>query len=138
TSLNFEPIAFEKEVFLDLDIAPEIVLHGNQMQLNQLAHILIDNAVKYSEEQGVVKIRLTSQGDRVIFSVNNRGNVISPEDLEHIFDRFYRAEKSRSTKGYGLGLAIAQSIVQSMNGKLIAESDAENGTTFTAEFKTGK
>ena len=138
TSLNFEPIAFEKEVFLDLDIAPEIVLHGNQMQLNQLAHILIDNAVKYSEEQGIVKIRLTSQGDRVIFSVNNRGNVISAEDLEHIFDRFYRAEKSRSTKGYGLGLAIAQSIVQSMNGKLSAESDAENGTTFTAEFKTGK
>ena len=108
------------------------------MQLNQLAHILIDNAVKYSEEQGIVKIRLTSQGDRVIFSVNNRGNVISAEDLEHIFDRFYRTEKSRSTKGYGLGLAIAQRVVQSMNGKLTAESDAENGTTFTAEFKTGK
>ncbi|MEE0675020.1 MAG: HAMP domain-containing sensor histidine kinase, partial [Ruminococcus sp.] len=138
TSLNFEPIAFEKEVFLDLEIESGIVLHGNSMQLNQLAHILIDNAVKYSEKQGVVKIRLSNKGDKIEFSVNNKGNVISPEDLEHIFDRFYRAEKSRSTKGYGLGLAIAQSIVQSMNGKLIAESDAENGTTFTAEFKTGK
>ena len=138
TSLNFEPIAFEKEVFLDLEIESGIVLHGNSMQLNQLAHILIDNAVKYSEKQGVVKIRLSNKGDKIEFSVNNKGNVISPEDLEHIFDRFYRAEKSRSTKGYGLGLAIAQSIVQSMNGKLTAESDAENGTTFTAEFKTGK
>ena len=138
TSLNFEPIAFEKEVFLDLEIESGIVLHGNSMQLNQLAHILIDNAVKYSEKQGIVKICLSNKGDKIEFSVNNRGNVISAEDLEHIFDRFYRAEKSRSTKGYGLGLAIAQSIVQSMNGKLIAESDAENGTTFTAEFKTGK
>ena len=138
TSLNFEPIAFEKEVFLDLEIESGIVLHGNSMQLNQLAHILIDNAVKYSEKQGVVKICLSNKGDKIEFSVNNKGNVISPEDLEHIFDRFYRAEKSRSTKGYGLGLAIAQSIVQSMNGKLTAESDAENGTTFTAEFKTGK
>ena len=112
--------------------------HNNEIGLNQLAHILIDNAVKYSEKQGVVKICLSNKGDKIEFSVNNKGNVISPEDLEHIFDRFYRAEKSRSTKGYGLGLAIAQSIVQSMNGKLTAESDAENGTTFTAEFKTGK
>ncbi len=135
TSLNFEPIAFEKEVFLDLDIDQNIVLHGNSMQLNQLAHILIDNAVKYSDRQGVVNICLTNKDGKVEFSVNNTGNVISPEDLEHIFDRFYRAEKSRSTKGYGLGLAIAQSIVQSMNGKLTAESNEENGTTFTAEFR---
>ena len=58
--------------------------------------------------------------------------MISKDDIEHIFDRFYRAEKSRTTKGYGLGLSIAQKIVQSHNGRLTVESNAEQGTTFTA------
>ena len=138
TSLNFEPIAFEKEVLIDTEITPGVILHGNSMQLNQLAHILIDNAVKYSENQGRVKIALTAKQDCIEFKVNNRGNIIAAEDLAHIFDRFYRAEKSRSTKGYGLGLAIAQSIVQSMNRKITAESNEVNGTTFTVVFKTGK
>lgn len=62
--------------------------------------------------------------------------MIEADDLKHIFDRFYRAEKSRTTKGYGLGLAIAKSIVESSNGKLCVESNAEVGTTFTAVFKT--
>ena len=112
------------------------MLEGNQTQLNQLAHILIDNAVKYSDESSIIKIILHKKNDSVEFTVNNRGNVISKEDIEHIFDRFYRAEKSRTTKGYGLGLSIAQNIVQSMNGKLTVQSNLNDGTTFTALFKT--
>ena len=121
---------------IDTDIAPDIMLEGNQTQLNQLAHILIDNAVKYSDESSIIKIILHKKNDSVEFTVNNRGNVISKEDIEHIFDRFYRAEKSRTTKGYGLGLSIAQNIVQSMNGKLTVQSNLNDGTTFTALFKT--
>ena len=55
--------------------------------------------------------------------------------MEHIFDRFYRAEKSRTTKGYGLGLAIAQRIVEDMNGKITVQSNQTDGTTFTVYFK---
>lgn len=135
TALNFEPVAFEREVLIITDIEPEITLYGNSMQLKQLAHILIDNAVKYSDDKNDVTIKLKSSGEQTVFSVNNHGNEMSPEDLEHIFDRFYRAEKSRTTKGYGLGLPIAQNIVESMNGKLTVESNRENGTTFTAVFK---
>ena len=123
-------------VMIDTDIAPDIMLEGNQTQLNQLAHILIDNAVKYSDESSIIKIILHKKNDSVEFTVNNRGNVISKEDIEHIFDRFYRAEKSRTTKGYGLGLSIAQNIVQNMNGKLTVQSNLNDGTTFTALFKT--
>lgn len=136
SALNFEPVAFEKEVLIDTEIAPDITIDGNQTQLNQLAHILIDNAVKYSDENSVIRIILSKKNDTVEFSVNNRGNVIAKEDIDHIFDRFYRAEKSRTTKGYGLGLSIAQNIVQNMNGKLTVQSNQTDGTTFTAVFKT--
>ena len=136
SALNFEPVAFEKEVLIDTEIAPDITIDGNQTQLNQLAHILIDNAVKYSDENSVIRIILSKKNDTVEFSVNNRGNVIAKEDINHIFDRFYRAEKSRTTKGYGLGLSIAQNIVQNMNGKLTVQSNQTDGTTFTAVFKT--
>ena len=59
------------------------------------------------------------------------GSVIAKDDIDHIFDRFYRAEKSRTTKGYGLGLSIAQRIVESTNGKISVESNETAGTTFT-------
>ena len=134
-SLNFEPVAFEKNVMIDAQIESGITLRGNATQLNQLTHILIDNAVKYSSENSTVTITLKKSGDSTEFSVNNHGTVIAPDDLEHIFDRFYRAEKSRTTKGYGLGLSIAQKIVQGMNGKLTAESNEQDGTTFTAVFR---
>ena len=132
TALNFEPVAFEKEIDISAEISPGIIVKGNPTELNQLVHILTDNAVKYADRQTTVTIELKKKGDNAEFSVNNRGNVISKEDIQHIFDRFYRAEKSRTTKGYGLGLSIAQRIVEGMNGKLSVTSDEENGTTFTA------
>lgn len=134
-ALNFEPVAFEKNIEIATDIADNLVLHGNATQLNQLVHILTDNAVKYGDEGTTVTIRLHKKGEQTELSVNNIGSVIEKEDLAHIFDRFYRAEKSRTTKGYGLGLSIAQNIVESMNGKLTAASNKTDGTTFTATFK---
>ena len=135
SALNFEPVAFEREVLIDTEIQPDILMQGNQLQLNQLAHILIDNAVKYAEDNSTVTIELHKHGDSIEFTVNNKGSVISKEEMEHIFDRFYRAEKSRTTKGYGLGLAIAQRIVEDMNGKITVQSNQTDGTTFTASFK---
>ena len=133
-ALNFEPVAFEKEIMIDTDIMSDVTLDGDATQLNQLAHILVDNAVKYADSGTTVIIRLQKHGDKVEFSVNNKGNPIPKEDIEHIFDRFYRAEKSRTTKGYGLGLSIARRITEGMNGKILVESNKENGTTFTVRF----
>ena len=133
-ALNFEPVAFEKEVLIHTDIAPNCILRGDNTQLKQLTHILVDNAVKYAAEKSTVTIRLCRHNEKTEFSVNNRGNVIAKEDIVHIFDRFYRAEKSRTTKGYGLGLSIAQRIAESMNGKISVESNETDGTTFTVVF----
>ena len=135
SALNFEPVAFEREVLIDTDIKPDITIQGNKLQLNQLAHILIDNAVKYASDGSTVTISLQKRNESIEFSVNNQGSVISKEDMEHIFDRFYRAEKSRTTKGYGLGLAIAQRIAENMNGKISVQSNQNDGTTFTVIFK---
>ena len=135
SSLNFEPVAFEKNVRIETDIAPHVILEANQTQLTQLAHILIDNAVKYADENSAVQIILEKKNSIIVLTVNNHGNVISEEDIGHIFDRFYRTEKSRTTKGYGLGLSIAQNIVRNMNGKLTVQSNPTDGTTFTAIWK---
>ena len=133
-SLNFEPIAFEKGIMLDCEIEPDIIMDSNETMLNQLSHILIDNAIKYSVIDGIVKIKLLKQNNKLIFSVNNKGNVISKDEIAHIFDRFYRAEKSKTTKGYGLGLSIAQNITNSIGVKISIESNEENGTTFYVEW----
>lgn len=133
-SLNFEPIAFEKGIMLDCEIEPDIITYSNETMLNQLSHILIDNAIKYSVIDGIVKIKLSKLNNKIIFSVNNKGNVISKDEIAHIFDRFYRAEKSRTTKGYGLGLSIAQNITNSIGGKISVESNEVNGTTFSVEW----
>ena len=133
-ALTVEPVALEKEIMIDTDIESGITLEGDATQLNQLVHILVDNAVKYADSGTTVTIRLQKHGDKVEFSVNNKGTPISKDDIEHIFDRFYRAEKSRTTKGYGLGLSIARRITEGMNGKILVESNKENGTTFTVRF----
>ncbi len=133
-ALIFEPVAFEKEIMIDTDIEEGVTVEGDATQLNQLVHILVDNAVKYADRCTSVKIKLHRRGEHTELSVNNCGVPIPNEDIDHIFDRFYRAEKSRTTKGYGLGLSIAQRIVESMNGKIGVVSNESEGTTFTVRI----
>ena len=132
--LLFEPVAFEAGVSLDSDIAPDLTLSGDEEQLRRLVMILLDNAVKYAGEQGTVFLSLTPLSDRVRLAVTNSGDPIPAEHLPHLFERFYRADSSRSRErgGYGLGLAIAQTIVHTHGGKLTVTSTAQQGTCFTA------
>ena len=137
--LLFDPVAFEAGKQLEYDLQPELMLQGSDQQLQQLCGILLDNAIKYAPEGGVVRLRL-QQGKHVSFSITNpnRGEPIPPEKLEHLFDRFYRADESRSGEGsFGLGLSIAAAIVQQHKGRIWAESN-ENGTTFRVELPKRK
>lgn len=131
-SLAFESVAFEHGVSLDTDaISPNIGILGDIAQMRQLVEILLDNAVKYSEANGVVTLSLTTKQSKAVLAVHNEGIPVTPEDMEHLFERFFRADKSRSDGGYGLGLSIAKSIVDVHNGKISVESSQCNGTTFT-------
>lgn len=131
--LRFESVAFEAGIQLDSQIQPKLGLSGDPDCLERLVMILLDNAVKYAGEQGRVQLELQRRQDRAVLAVRNTGKPIPPEHLEHLFQRFYRVDGSRSRKegGYGLGLAIAQTIVQSHRGQIEVKSDEKNGTCFT-------
>ncbi|MBR3318664.1 MAG: HAMP domain-containing histidine kinase [Atopobiaceae bacterium] len=134
-ALEFDAIAFERGCFIDESIEAGIHVTGDPEWLGRLAKILIDNAVKYSASNKTITVKLAREGRRCTYVVNNHGQTIDPEDLEHIFDRFYRTDKARSrdakTGGFGLGLAIAKGIATSHGGDITATSNDEDGTTFT-------
>jgi signal transduction histidine kinase len=93
---------------------------------------LLDNACKYAAPGSRVTVSLEKAGKKARLIVHNTGSYIPPEDLAHVFERFYRADKSRTASdSSGLGLAIVQSVVERMKGAVTAESSQESGTAFT-------
>jgi len=109
---------------------------GDKDRLTDLVVILLDNAIKYSKEGKVVKVTTESQDRNGKIIVKDNGIGISRKEIPFIFDRFYRADISRSktVDGYGLGLAIAKEIISQHNGKIDVESKKGIGTTFTLSF----
>lgn len=132
--LQFESVAFERGVKLGSQVEPGIKLRGNEQRLRRLAGTLIDNACKYVDDGGAVDVALSRAGKQAKLEVRNTGAPISPEDLPHVFDRFYRADKARTggAGGHGLGLAIARAIAEEHGGALTASSTQAEGTAFTA------
>lgn len=130
--LPMESLAFEQGVQIMETIAPQLSVLGNEGQLRQLLVILLDNALKYAEKEKQVTVSLSSAHDKLLLSVKNTGFAIPVEELPHLFERFYRSDKSRVRQkgGYGLGLSIAQTIVKGHAGKITAESSEESGTVF--------
>ena len=118
-ALPFETVAYENGLQLETDIAEGILLCGNDLQLKQLASILIDNAIRHSANGKAVVLRLRKEKNHAVFSVVNDGEQIPPEQQKHLFDRFYRGDESRTDdRHYGLGLAIAKAIAGSHHGTI--------------------
>ena len=133
--LQLEPVAFESGVIIQGDITRDVVLESNSTEFYKLTQILIDNAVKYAQKNSIVMVSLTKAKKDVTLSINNKGDAIPAEQLEHIFDRFYRTDDARTKGGFGLGLSIAKNVANALGGEIFATSDNENGTTFTVKFK---
>lgn len=135
------PVAEAKGIRLVTAIPSSIPATGDPERLKQLVYILLDNAVKYTPSGGTVTVQTAAEGKAVgkkhaVLTVKDTGIGISPEDQPRIFDRFYRADKSRSrhSGGYGLGLSIASSIVQAHHGRIRVFSTPGEGSTFTVEL----
>lgn len=130
--LTFEAVAYEKNIQLDSDLADNLIVKGSEQQLAQLCNILLDNACKYTDENGHIQATLSKQNGFVHLLVNNSGAPIPSEQLPYLFDRFYRADEARTRKksGYGLGLSIAARIAEIHHGKIEVTSSADDGTTF--------
>ncbi len=135
-ALEFDAVAFERGCELDSTIEPGIKVQGDPSGLKRLTKILVDNATKYAPKSSTVTLRLASESGHAVLSVNNMGAPIDPEELPHLFERFYRSDKARTreTGGFGLGLAIAQSLTEAHGGTIGVTSDAEHGTTFTVRL----
>lgn len=131
--LQFESVAFERGVILDSQIAQGIKVMGEEKSLGRLTGTLIDNACKYAQDGGVASIKLQRTGSHCTLSVTNSGEIIPEEDIPHLFDRFYRSDKARTREqgGFGLGLAIAKSIVDEHKGTISVTSIPKEGTTFS-------
>lgn len=134
--LTFEPVAFERSVEIISSIEEDLFAKADETQLKQLFLILLDNAVKYSPRGEKVHVRLQKSGSSLHLTVKNQGDPISPEDLPHLFERFYRADASRAreedgSSGYGLGLSIAKTIADLHHASLSVKSSAQDGTVFT-------
>lgn len=124
TALPFECQAFEAHKKFDVDVEENIMITASERHCKQLFAIFIDNAIKHSDENGEIKVSLKKSGDKKIFSVYNTGSGIRDDEKEKIFERFYRSDdsRSRSTGGYGLGLAIAKSIIDYHKFRLSIEN----------------
>lgn len=108
---------------------------ANKDLLREAIVILLDNAIKYSPARSTVRVRVGARKSEVIIVVENDGDGIAESDLDHIFDRFYRADRSRtsheSSKGLGLGLSLAKQIIDLHNGHITATSGVNQTTTFS-------
>lgn len=135
TAMQMESVVYDKGIEQETQIDEGIAIYANEEYMQRVCTSLIDNALKYEPIGGKIKISLKRHGKKAVFEVCNYNAIISKEDLPHIFERFYRTDKSRSEKqGHGLGLSIAKRMTELMGGRIEAESSAENGTVFRVSF----
>lgn len=134
--LELESVAFEKNVTLEDDLPDRCMVMGNADYLLRIVMSLLENALKYEPSGGRVSIHLTQSKKKTVLSVCNRGSRIADEDLPHVFDRFYRSDKSRtnSAGSFGLGLAITKEMVERLGGTISVTSSQEEGTVFSVTF----
>ncbi len=133
---TFQALAKTHNKTISGQIEPMLSMNGDEKAVRQLITILLDNAVKYSDDRGKIEVSLKKQKNTIHLGVFNTAEFISREDLAHLFDRFYRADKSRNSRtgGYGLGLSIASAIVNTHRGKITASTQDEKSLLITVSF----
>ncbi len=154
-SMNFEPInishilmgvllsveagIFENGIIINSDVQDNIIINANRDIVEKLLYILVDNAIKYTPKKGAIDINLHADKRKCLLRIKNTGSGIPKEKIEKLFERFYRADESHSqgsTNSFGLGLAIAKSIVDSLGASIRVESIENEYTEFIVAFKT--
>lgn len=136
-SLQLESLAYEKSVTLDTELIESCVIQANEDYLTQIISSLLENALKYEPKTGKVLLKLAQDKHKTYICVQNFGTMIAQEDLPHVFDRFYRSDKSRTneTESFGLGLAITKEMVNKIHGEISVTSNPQKGTIFTITFQ---
>jgi two-component system sensor histidine kinase CiaH len=129
-------LADSKGIAVSVSTNGSPIVSGDEQRLGELLIVLLDNAIKYTDEGGRVSLAVAPAGSDVRITVHDTGRGIPPEALAHVFDRFYRVDKARSRElgGTGLGLAIAKWIVDVHGGRIRIDSSVGAGTTVTVDL----
>ncbi len=134
TASNFEAVATVQGKNYAYSAVSDVKYYGNEADIRQLIYILCDNAIKYTNEKGSIRLTLYKTGKSIVIEITNTCESIDPETVSKMFDRFYRADSSRAretkTGGYGIGLSIAKAITERHNGRIKVFTTGENLITF--------
>jgi heavy metal sensor kinase len=129
-------LAEDRSISVTCDAPQRVIVEGNRARLKQVVVNLLDNAIKYTQKGGTVRLTVASQNGRPVLEVSDTGIGIPPEALPHVFERFYRVERSRSREqgGAGLGLSIVKSICAAHGAAVAVESTPDQGSRFCIRF----
>lgn len=132
TAMPFKAVAAAKGKTLEIDVLSDISYCGNETTIRQIVSLLLDNAVKYSSENSLIKVDFCVSGKSKVLTVWNSVDKIEQGKLDYLFERFYRIDKSRNSKtgGFGIGLSVVQAIVSAHRGKIHAFSEDGKSITF--------
>ncbi|MBI4268013.1 MAG: HAMP domain-containing protein [Chloroflexi bacterium] len=137
---QLNPLAQKQQVDIVTDFASNLpVIKADKDRIRQVVINLVHNAIKFNHPGGQIKVSTRSNSETITVNISDNGTGISSDDLPHIFERFYKADKSRSKGGSGLGLAIARHTIQAHGGKIWVKSEEGKGSTFSFSLplKTG-
>ena len=137
TFLGFEQLVSKKNIDIEgFSELPQVTIHGDSAMIDQVIYNLVDNAVKFTDENGKIIVNVATDKKFAYFSVTNSGKGIPKKDIGKVFERFYKVDQSRSTdvKSTGLGLFLVKSIVDLHGGTITVESEPDNFTRFTVKL----
>ena len=135
---EMQPIAADAGIEIRTELEKNITINADLLMITAMLLNLIDNSIKYGNTGGYVKVTLAKTGGEIVITVEDNGKGISEEDLPHIFKRLYRADKSRNSKGTGLGLLFVYNTVKLHKGSISVDSTLGEGSTFTITLLYGE
>lgn len=127
---TYRPLADRRHLHFETTAQDGVAVRADRARVSQIVGNLIGNAIKFTPEQGSVKLRATPEDKQVVFQVVDDGPGITPDNMSHLFDNFWQARKS-DRRGVGLGLAIVKELVEAHGGKVWVESKVDHGSTFS-------
>ena len=123
----------EKEIELDVEME-DVEFCGTSELLQYVWSNLLNNAIKFSPQKGVISMRLGIDNGRIVFTIKDSGAGIQEKDIAHVFDKFYQSDSTRKMEGSGLGLALAKRIVEVNDGEIFVQNNQDKGCTFTVKL----